>query len=151
MVNALQSDTKPKLTSPHKLHFLQYKGCNESASDDIIIQVALLPNHTQQCLQRPRFFSLALLVRELAFREFIPNCLIQFILHTGYIGGAVLVRLLEHPDVATFEFTALVRSAEKALKLKEIGVNAVVGSLQDLSLLEALASEADIVISMVRK
>jgi len=70
---------------------------------------------------------------------------------TGYIGGSVLDRLLEHPNVASFEFTALVRSSEKAAKLKALGVNPVVGSLQDLEILEDLASKADIVLSMVRR
>ena len=69
----------------------------------------------------------------------------------GYIGGSVLLRLLEHPDVATFKFTALVRSQEKVEKLQALGVNAVRGSLQDLALLENLASEADIVISLVHR
>lgn len=63
----------------------------------------------------------------------------------------MLVRLLEHLHVASFEFTALVRSAEKAIELEELGVNAVVGTLQDLSLVETLASEADIVISLVSR
>jgi len=68
---------------------------------------------------------------------------------SGYIGGTVLGRFLAHPDVAQFNLTALVRSEEKAKKLETFGVNAVVGSLQDLELLESLASKADYVVSMV--
>ena len=33
---------------------------------------------------------------------------------TGYIGGSVLSRLLEHPSASTFDITVLVRSEEKA-------------------------------------
>ncbi|KAJ7593067.1 NAD-binding protein [Mycena floridula] len=67
---------------------------------------------------------------------------------TGYIGATVLQRFLEHKDAANFEFSALVRSAEKAEKFKsEFGVNAVVGSLSDLELVEKLASEADVVVA----
>jgi hypothetical protein len=68
----------------------------------------------------------------------------------GYIGGAVLLRLLNHPDASSFKITALVRSHEKADKLKALGVEAVVGSLSDVALLEALAAEAHVVIAMAR-
>jgi len=68
---------------------------------------------------------------------------------SGYVGGTVLSHFLAHPDVAQFNLTALVRSEEKAKKLETFGVNAVVGSLQDLELLESLASKADYVVSMV--
>ncbi|KAF4612613.1 hypothetical protein D9613_011857 [Agrocybe pediades] len=67
---------------------------------------------------------------------------------TGFIGGAVLNRLLEHPDASTFAFTALVRSSLKASKLEAIGVKAVVGSLKDEPLVESLAADADMIISM---
>ncbi|KDR76268.1 hypothetical protein GALMADRAFT_247574 [Galerina marginata CBS 339.88] len=67
---------------------------------------------------------------------------------TGYIGGSVLQRFLEHPEVAKFKFTTLVRSQEKADKFKTVGVNAVTGSLKDLLLLEKLVAEADIVVSI---
>jgi len=70
---------------------------------------------------------------------------------SGYVGGTVLSRFLAHPDVAQFNLTALVRSEEKAKKLETFGVNAVVGSLQDLELLESLASKADYVVSMVSR
>lgn len=67
---------------------------------------------------------------------------------TGYIGGAVLERLWKRPDSSSLEFTALVRSAEKAEKFKDFGVKTVVGSLSDLDLIEKLASEADVTIAM---
>ncbi|RDB19487.1 Uncharacterized protein C2A9.02 [Hypsizygus marmoreus] len=67
---------------------------------------------------------------------------------TGYLGGSVLIRLLNHPDIASVNITALVRSPEKAEKLKPLGVNAVLGSHSDLALLEKLASESDVVIAM---
>ncbi|KAF8066913.1 hypothetical protein FPV67DRAFT_1215028 [Lyophyllum atratum] len=66
---------------------------------------------------------------------------------TGYIGGSVLSRFLERPDIASLNITALVRSPEKAEKLKALGVNAVIGSHDDSALVEKLASEADVVIS----
>ncbi|TFK44062.1 NAD-binding protein [Crucibulum laeve] len=66
---------------------------------------------------------------------------------TGYIGGSILVRFLEHPNIAAFNITALVRSSEKAKKLAEFGVHAIVGSHDDIPLLEKLCSEADVVFS----
>ncbi|KDR76264.1 hypothetical protein GALMADRAFT_156362 [Galerina marginata CBS 339.88] len=66
---------------------------------------------------------------------------------TGFIGGSILQRLLDHPDAAKFNFTALVRSKEKADKFNAIGVKGVTGTLQDLPLLENLSADADIVLS----
>ncbi|KAJ7315727.1 NAD(P)-binding protein [Mycena albidolilacea] len=66
---------------------------------------------------------------------------------TGYIGGSVLARFLAHPHAGMFQFTVLVRDHNKAEKLKELGVNAVVGSHTDAALVERLASEADVVIA----
>ncbi|KAJ7120208.1 hypothetical protein C8R44DRAFT_877656 [Mycena epipterygia] len=66
---------------------------------------------------------------------------------TGYIGGAVLTRFLQHPNAANFEFTLLVRNAKKADGFRKMGLNAVVGSLADEELLERLASEADVVVA----
>ncbi|KAL1762272.1 hypothetical protein FB107DRAFT_268554 [Schizophyllum commune] len=66
---------------------------------------------------------------------------------TGYIGGTVLARLLEHPKRSTFRITALLRDAKKAEKLKaDFGVEPIVGSLDDVDLIEKAASEADIII-----
>ncbi|KAJ6619675.1 hypothetical protein B0H10DRAFT_2024368 [Mycena sp. CBHHK59/15] len=69
---------------------------------------------------------------------------------TGYIGGAVLTRLLEHPLARTFYITIIVRSPEKAsLFNRDFGrkhqLRAVVGSYNDLELLRQLAADADVV------
>lgn len=61
---------------------------------------------------------------------------------TGYIGGAVLQRLLQD---GTFEITALVRNADKAKKLNELGIKTVVGSLDDAEKIVAASAAADIV------
>jgi len=66
---------------------------------------------------------------------------------TGYIGGSVLLRFLKHPDASSFNITVLVRSPEKAEKLKAFGVNPVVGSHSDIPLVEELAAQADVVIA----
>lgn len=68
---------------------------------------------------------------------------------TGYIGGTVLARFLKRPDIASSKITALVRSAEKAAKFASFGINAVVGSHTDGELVKKLASDADVVVSMV--
>lgn len=67
----------------------------------------------------------------------------------GYIGGSILARLLVHPDASTFHIVALVRSPEKAEKFKAFGVTPVVGSLEDLDLLEEQASKSNVIFSCV--
>ncbi|KAF9002122.1 NAD(P)-binding protein [Cyathus striatus] len=67
---------------------------------------------------------------------------------TGYIGGSVLSQLLNRDDIKSLNITALVRSAEKAEKLRNLGVNAVIGSHFDLPLVEKLAKESEVVFSM---
>ncbi|KAF8956987.1 hypothetical protein BDZ97DRAFT_1924934 [Flammula alnicola] len=69
---------------------------------------------------------------------------------TGYIGGTVLTRLLQHPDAASFQITALVRSAETGEKLKTLGVEVIIGSYTDenLGFLTEAASKADVVIAV---
>jgi D-arabinose 1-dehydrogenase-like Zn-dependent alcohol dehydrogenase len=67
----------------------------------------------------------------------------------GYIGGSVLTRLLNHPKSETFSIRALVRSTDKATKLKAFGVDAVVGSHSDSDLLTTLSSQADVVFTCV--
>ncbi|PIL35390.1 hypothetical protein GSI_02116 [Ganoderma sinense ZZ0214-1] len=48
---------------------------------------------------------------------------------TGYIGGAILHRLLTHPNADTFEITVLVRNPEKARILEsQFGVKTIVAS-----------------------
>ncbi|KAK7033075.1 hypothetical protein R3P38DRAFT_3313147 [Favolaschia claudopus] len=69
---------------------------------------------------------------------------------TGYIGGAVLTRLLAHPLQHTFDITILVRSEEKAATFNRIfgqkhNLSAVAGSYSDLDLLKKLASNSDVV------
>ncbi|OSC98275.1 NAD-P-binding protein [Trametes coccinea BRFM310] len=65
---------------------------------------------------------------------------------TGYIGGAVLQKLLQHPNASTFDITVLVRNAEKAKILEsKFGVKVVVGTHQELDKLESLAENADVV------
>ncbi|KAI0351703.1 NAD-P-binding protein [Trametes cingulata] len=68
---------------------------------------------------------------------------------TGYIGGSILQRLLNHPKREQFEITALVRNAQKAKQLESsFGVKTVLGSLQDLDKLSSLAENAHIVIQV---
>ncbi|KAL7278981.1 hypothetical protein ACG7TL_006813 [Trametes sanguinea] len=65
---------------------------------------------------------------------------------TGYIGGAVLQKLLQHPNASTFDITVLVRNAEKAKILEsKFGVKVVVGTHQELDKLESLAENAHVV------
>ncbi|KAF8625571.1 hypothetical protein AX15_005331 [Amanita polypyramis BW_CC] len=66
---------------------------------------------------------------------------------TGYIGGSVLTRLINHPLSDTFQLTVLVRSAEKAKRFRTLGIRAIVGTYEETALLKRLASEADIVIA----
>lgn len=61
----------------------------------------------------------------------------------------MLSRFLKHPNAGSFNITALVRSPEKAEKLKAFGVNTVVGSLSNTLLVEELTVQADVVIEMV--
>ncbi len=63
----------------------------------------------------------------------------------------MLTKLLEHPNANDFNVTALVRSTEKAEKLKSVGVTPVIGSLDDTDLVYKLSSDSDVVISMVRR
>ncbi|EKM58500.1 uncharacterized protein PHACADRAFT_193621 [Phanerochaete carnosa HHB-10118-sp] len=67
---------------------------------------------------------------------------------TGYIGGSVLSRFLSHPSANTFDITALVRSEEKAKKLEQFGVHSVIGSYKDTALVEKLAENAHLVLSL---
>ncbi|GFZ51279.1 hypothetical protein JCM24511_09038 [Saitozyma sp. JCM 24511] len=61
----------------------------------------------------------------------------------GYIGGTVLVDLLKsHP---ARNITALVRTDGKQSLLAPLGVNTVIGSVDDTALLSSLVSKADVV------
>lgn len=74
---------------------------------------------------------------------------VLFLGATGYVGGSVLARLLENPAAKSLEITALVRDQQKASKLQAFGVKTAIGTIQDLKLLEDLASKAHIVFSIV--
>ncbi|KAI1796987.1 NAD(P)-binding protein [Ganoderma leucocontextum] len=65
---------------------------------------------------------------------------------TGYIGGAVLARLLNHPNRDTFQITTLVRNPEKAKILTtKFGVNAVIGSHQEYDKIEKLVEDNHVI------
>ncbi|TFK27486.1 NAD(P)-binding protein [Coprinopsis marcescibilis] len=68
---------------------------------------------------------------------------------TGYIGGGVVNVLIRHPDFSSFEVVTLVRSEDKAKKLRTLGLKPIIGGYGDLELLTKAAAEADIVITMV--
>jgi len=81
---------------------------------------------------------------------------IEFLMHrrvstldTGYVGGTVLERFLDHPSAGSWTFTALVRSKDKAAVLQEAGVTPILGDLSDSDIVEKAASEADVVMAIV--
>ncbi|MCR8933235.1 MULTISPECIES: NAD-dependent epimerase/dehydratase family protein [unclassified Pseudomonas] len=61
----------------------------------------------------------------------------------GFIGGSIATGLVE----AGHQVTGLVRSAEQAEELKGLGINAVIGTLDDQTLLAEQARAADAVIN----
>ncbi|CEJ70240.1 Nucleoside-diphosphate-sugar epimerase [Chryseobacterium oranimense] len=61
---------------------------------------------------------------------------------TGYIGGSVAKKLTER----NYNVTGLVRNAEAAEKLKELGIESIVGNIHDESVLNAAISNADAII-----
>ncbi|KAI0360027.1 NAD-P-binding protein [Trametes cingulata] len=65
---------------------------------------------------------------------------------TGYIGGSVLTDLLNTKEDSTLDITVLTRSPEKAQLFERFGVSTVVGSLDDVEKLEAIAEQSDVVI-----
>ncbi|KAK1221623.1 hypothetical protein PQX77_015567 [Marasmius sp. AFHP31] len=68
---------------------------------------------------------------------------------TGYVGGNVLYRLLNLPNARSrYEFRAIVRDADKARKLGEFGVKAIVCSLSDANLVEREVSEANVILAV---
>ncbi|PQE10337.1 hypothetical protein CJF32_00000875 [Rutstroemia sp. NJR-2017a WRK4] len=67
-----------------------------------------------------------------------------FLLGPGFIGGTLLTELLsKRPDLS---ITALIRSDEKAGRLRSLGVKPLIGDLDDEELIAEAASKADIVI-----
>ncbi|KAK1224082.1 hypothetical protein PQX77_008412 [Marasmius sp. AFHP31] len=67
---------------------------------------------------------------------------------TGYIGGAVVNRFLARPDASSFDIRAIVRSPEKAEKLKSFGITPIIGSHNDENVMVKAVSEVDVVIAM---
>ncbi|KAI6012080.1 hypothetical protein BKA83DRAFT_676974 [Pisolithus microcarpus] len=69
---------------------------------------------------------------------------------TGYVGGTVLARLVDHPTFANSEFTLLIRPSkkDKVSTLHSLGFKTVLGSYDDLDILEEQASKADIIFSI---
>ncbi|KAI0833292.1 NAD-P-binding protein [Trametes gibbosa] len=65
---------------------------------------------------------------------------------TGYVGGAVLTRLLDGELERPFDINVLTRSVDKAQQFETFGVKAVVGSLDSLDILETVAAESDVII-----
>ena len=69
---------------------------------------------------------------------------------SGYVGGTVLARLLNHPDRKSFDITALVRDESKAKTLEsKFGIKPVIGSHQDLDEVATQAEAAHIVFNIV--
>ncbi|KAH9929443.1 uncharacterized protein B0H18DRAFT_211618 [Fomitopsis serialis] len=67
---------------------------------------------------------------------------------TGYIGGSVLNRLLQHPNADNFDITVPVRSPEKAKLLEQLGVKTEIASLSDHDKIESLASRAHVIFNV---
>lgn len=61
----------------------------------------------------------------------------------------MLERFHDHPNASTFEITTIVRNPQKAEKFKEFGINAAVGSFEDVKLLQDLTAAADVVVDAV--
>ena len=77
-----------------------------------------------------------------------PQCEVDVC--TGYIGGCILLRVLQ---IKGLEVTVLVRSADKAKKLRDLNleINIVEGtSAADADLLRDLTKDADYIIDAVR-
>lgn len=68
---------------------------------------------------------------------------------TGFVGGSVLSRLIEHPTFEHAEIWVLIRPSkkDKIPALHSLGVKTVLGSYDDLDLLEDQAAHADVVFS----
>jgi nucleoside-diphosphate-sugar epimerase len=71
---------------------------------------------------------------------------IFFIGATGFIGGSALASILEKKD--QYSITALVRDEDNGKKLKEkLGLEYVIGTLDDSAILSKYSSESDVVIN----
>ncbi|CAF4066966.1 unnamed protein product, partial [Adineta steineri] len=68
---------------------------------------------------------------------------------TGYIGGSLLVNLLQHPNALNFKITALIRGDEtRVKKLASLGVTPLIGSNDSHDIIEKAASESHVVIHL---
>ncbi len=66
---------------------------------------------------------------------------------TGYVGGSILAKLLESSQSGKWDITALVRSEENAVKLRQMGVKTIIGDLENEEILIKAVGEADAVIN----
>lgn len=64
---------------------------------------------------------------------------------TGYIAGSFLWLMVQRGYLERFEIRALVRKPADAAKLKQLGIEPVAGTLDDLVLLEDEASKSDVI------
>jgi nucleoside-diphosphate-sugar epimerase len=68
---------------------------------------------------------------------------------TGYIGGSLLIDLLQHPNASNFKITALIRGDESRVKkLTSLGITPLIGSNDSHDIIEKAASESHVVIHM---
>jgi hypothetical protein len=68
----------------------------------------------------------------------------------GYIGGSILDIILSRCDAHELIIKAYARSKRNAEKINTLGVEIVLGTLDDTALLEEQAMRSDIVVSSVR-
>lgn len=64
---------------------------------------------------------------------------------TGYIGGTFLHLMIERNYLKDFKISALVRRSEDAKTMRDLGIEPVIGSLDNFELLRSKAAEASIV------
>ncbi|KAJ3280110.1 hypothetical protein HK104_000903 [Borealophlyctis nickersoniae] len=65
---------------------------------------------------------------------------------TGYVGGSAIPLLLAAPS-GKYSISALARDASKASLLSPLGINPIIGTLDDTAVLEKAAFESDVVLS----
>ncbi len=64
---------------------------------------------------------------------------------TGYIGGSILHLMLQRGYLQQYDIRVLVRRSADAARLAELGIHLVLGTLEDLDLIQAQSAESDIV------
>eukprot|EP01088_Endostelium_zonatum_P013426 TRINITY_DN27991_c0_g1_i2.p1 TRINITY_DN27991_c0_g1~~TRINITY_DN27991_c0_g1_i2.p1 ORF type:complete len:343 (+),score=82.55 TRINITY_DN27991_c0_g1_i2:28-1056(+) len=68
---------------------------------------------------------------------------------TGYIGGTVLAKLLQQPNILQiYSISVLIRDPNQSSLFQPLGVQTIVGSLSDSSLLTQISSQHDIVLQL---